>query len=70
MEKLGLERNYPNITTLSAVGSVYEAAFPAKNGYLHHNALPYSGWVSVSDPNNKGMNVVSSTYYTKILKKL
>jgi len=52
MKKLGLEKNNPNIATLSAVGSVYEPAFPPTHGYLHHMAFDitkYSGWVSVPD---------------------
>ena len=50
MGKLGLERNDPTIATLSAVGSLYTPAFPAKNGYLHQFKYPYSGWVSNPNP--------------------
>ena len=63
MEKLGLERNDPNISTLSAVGSAYEPAFPAKHGYLHHmsfNSYMYSGWISVP---KAGMHVIISEIY-------
>jgi len=48
--KIGLEKNNPNIATLSAVGSVYERAFPPTHGYLHQMTFMstiYSGWVSV-----------------------
>jgi len=48
--KIGLEKNNPNIATLSAVGSVYESAFPPTHGYLHQMTFDghrYSGWISV-----------------------
>ena len=61
--KLGLERNDPSIATLSAVGSVYEAGFPAKHGYLHQGSTLYSGWVSVPNPDNKSMNIVLSRFF-------
>jgi len=57
MKKLGLEKNDPNIASLSAVGSVYTAGFPPTHGYLHQMTFgitKYSGWVS--DP-NAGMNI-------------